>query len=540
MPKTNYNNAARGRHAAQDKTINQGKQGQPYGMPSNNRQYANPYPANGAYRNPAGYPGQQGGFSPEMHQRPKRKVGKVLGITFGVIFAILIAAYCGVALYFGSHFMPKTKLGSADVSLMSTSDVEKQLTSSLSDYKLSITGNGFNLSLTASDMGLTIDSSKVVKNALKTVNNWAWPIELTHSHDLTDAVVSSYNNSGLEQRISSAVSEFNATATQPINATVAYDSAKKAFSVSKETVGTALDVSKVVAAADQAVADLTTKVTLTSNELLQPTVLSTDSRLTTAVADANKMITADIKLTMGTSTAAEVNADIVSQWVTVDGDLKATLDEDAMYTWISDLASKCNTVGTTRTYTRADGKSITVSGGVYGWEIDSDSLIETVSEGVKAGTVETVEVPYVSSGDAYNGVGGRDWGNRYIDVDLAEQHVYFYDDSGTLVWESDCISGIPDGTHDTSTGVYWINQMQSPAKLTGYENGEKIYESQVTYWMPFDGNAIGLHDASWQPGFGGTMYADGYGSHGCVNLPVSAAAELYSLIHSGDVVVSHW
>ena len=158
----------------------------------------------------------------------------------------------------------------------------------------------------------------------------------------------------------------------------------------------------------------------------------------------------------------------------------------------------------------------------------------------EAGADYTVEIPNATSGDAYNGVGGRDWGNRYIDIDLAEQHVYFYDDSGALAWESDCISGIPDGTHDTSVGVFWMNAMQSPGKLTGYENGQKIYESTVQYWMPFDGNAIGLHDADWQPDFGGTMYKDGYGSHGCVNLPPAKAKELYSLIHSGDCVVSHW
>ena len=166
--------------------------------------------------------------------------------------------------------------------------------------------------------------------------------------------------------------------------------------------------------------------------------------------------------------------------------------------------------------------------------------MDLVINGVKEGLVETVEIPNATSGDAYNGVGGRDWGNRYIDIDLAEQHVYFYDDSGALAWESDCISGIPDGTHDTSVGVFWMNAMQSPGKLTGYENGQKIYESTVQYWMPFDGNAIGLHDADWQPDFGGTMYKDGYGSHGCVNLPPAKAKELYSLIHSGDCVVSHW
>ena len=140
----------------------------------------------------------------------------------------------------------------------------------------------------------------------------------------------------------------------------------------------------------------------------------------------------------------------------------------------------------------------------------------------------------------YNGAGAQDWGLRYCDIDLAEQYARFYDETGALIWESPIVSGIPDGVHDTSVGVYWLNQKASPSKLIGYENGKKIYESDVQYWMPFVGNVIGLHDADWQSSFGGTRYRDGAGSHGCVNLPPYKAAELYGIIQSGDVVVSHW
>ena len=40
--------------------------------------------------------------------------------------------------------------------------------------------------------------------------------------------------------------------------------------------------------------------------------------------------------------------------------------------------------------------------------------------------------------------------------------------------------------------------------------------------------------------FGGTLYQQGRGSHGCVNLPVGSAADLFGIIQSGDVVVCHW
>jgi lipoprotein-anchoring transpeptidase ErfK/SrfK len=46
----------------------------------------------------------------------------------------------------------------------------------------------------------------------------------------------------------------------------------------------------------------------------------------------------------------------------------------------------------------------------------------------------------------------------------------------------------------------------------------------------------GLHDASWRDEFGGDIYEED-GSHGCVNLPTSAAATLYDLVDYGTPVI---
>jgi lipoprotein-anchoring transpeptidase ErfK/SrfK len=71
------------------------------------------------------------------------------------------------------------------------------------------------------------------------------------------------------------------------------------------------------------------------------------------------------------------------------------------------------------------------------------------------------------------------------------------------------------------------------------DDGEPDYETPVTYWMPFVDNSIGFHDAYWRSSFGGTIYTYG-GSHGCINLPTSAAQSLYDIIEVGTVVVVHW
>lgn len=470
----------------------------------------------------------------------KRKALKIVGIVFGALFALLVVAYCAVAIYFNGRFMPHSTVGDMDVSLMTASEAEKVLGEAVDDYSLTIQGQGFKLSLTASDAGLQLDEKKVVQEMLSDVNPWLWPFEMNKQHDEGARLVATYNDSGLEQTVKSAVEKFNETAQQPVNATIAFDTAKNAYAVKAESTGTALDAGAVVKVADQSLAALDPVAKLAADQLLKPTVLSSDPALATAATNANTMIKADLVLTMAGSKAGEVNAALISQWITLGTDLSATLDEGALTAWVGSLAAACNTVGTERTYTRPDGKVVTVSGGTWGWQVDEASLLDIVKNGVASGQVGTVVVPCSQEGTAYNGAGGRDWGARYVDIDLAEQYARFYDASGAVVWETSVISGIPDGSHNTPTGVYQINGKQSPSKLIGYENGEKIYESTVQYWMPFVGNAIGLHDADWQPDFGGTMYKDGYGSHGCVNLPPSLAASLYGIIQTGDTVVCHW
>lgn len=475
-------------------------------------------------------------------EEPVRRRGalRILGIVLGIIAGLLLLVYVAGAIFFVGRFMPNTTLGSHDVSLKTATEVQSMLSDALDSYVLTVSGEGFSMDLSARDANVKLDGESIVDDMLSDTNPWLWPVEITKQRDETEKLAASYNESGLDTTVRTAIDNFNATATDPANATIAFNQDIDAFTVQPETVGTTLDADAVVKVVDEAVVSLQPAVRLTSDELVKPTVLSTDPQLKNAADAANQMIVSNMQLTMGGTVVGSVTPQLVSSWVRLGDDLSATLDDDALTTWVDGLVDSCTTVGTTRTYTRSDGKAVTVEGGVYGWKVDRDSLLSMVKEGVGKGTVGTFDVPCATTGTAYNGAGARDWGARYCDIDLSEQHARFYDETGALVWESDCVSGIPDGEHNTPTGVYWVNRKASPSKLIGYENGEKIYESTVQYWMPFVSNTIGLHDADWQSAFGGTRYRDGYGSHGCVNLPTSKAASLYGIIQSGDVVVCHW
>ena len=126
---------------------------------------------------------------------------------------------------------------------------------------------------------------------------------------------------------------------------------------------------------------------------------------------------------------------------------------------------------------------------------------------------------------------GEDIGSSYVEIDMGNQHLYLYID-GEIILESDFVSGNISRGFGTPAGVFGLTYKERNATLRG-EN----YTTPVDYWMPFNGG-IGLHDADWRSGFGGTIYKTN-GSHGCVNLPPSKTKELYDYLYKNVPVICH-
>ena len=126
------------------------------------------------------------------------------------------------------------------------------------------------------------------------------------------------------------------------------------------------------------------------------------------------------------------------------------------------------------------------------------------------------------------------YGLNYVEVDIGNQHVTLYENC-RKVMESACVTGIPNKARATHPGVFKIDYKQRNRILRGSQN---LYASFVNYWMPFDGG-IGLHDATWRGTFGGEIYKYS-GSHGCVNLPLSFAKNLYAHVYPGETVYVHY
>lgn len=464
-------------------------------------------------------------------------------VPFIVVLAIVVvlaAVYAGGALFFSSHYFPNTTLNNDDVSMQPADTLSNTIQDLVQNYSLTVEGEGFTYQFVKEDMSPNIDSQKIADDVVKSQNVALWPIEMFRDHDISGVLVATYDEADFSETLKDAVNTFNENQDPSKNATITYDDTAGTFKLVEEVYGTQLDVDKVVAKTGEAIKAMRTSCDLTDDDLIKPVVTINDSRTTEALNKAKELFSNDVTLTLNNSvTAATIDKPTIAKWLYIDpSDFAPKLDQDALTEWVSNATSGLNTVGSTRTWTREDGKVCTVSGGTYGWKVDTSSLGQTVYDTLSAGGATSIDIPCSQTGGQYNGAGKRDWG-AYVDIDLTEQTARYYDENGTLLHSCGIVSGLPKDGRDTPTGVYYLNSKASPQVLTGYNSkGEIEYETPVQYWMPFIGNSIGLHDATWQSSFGGTRYKTN-GSHGCVNLSLNDAKWFYENLGTGVCVITH-
>ena len=115
---------------------------------------------------------------------------------------------------------------------------------------------------------------------------------------------------------------------------------------------------------------------------------------------------------------------------------------------------------------------------------------------------------------------------NYIKISIKKQRLYYYVNK-ELVFTTPVTTGRYNAT---KTGNFKVLNKARNTTLKG-----KDYESKVQYWLGYNGNSFGIHDASWRSRFGTSDYYY-VGSHGCVNVPTKKMKKLYSMVEVGTPV----
>lgn len=428
----------------------------------------------------------------------RKKIAAIVG-------ASLAGVYVLGCLLFSFVCFPRTIVADTDLSFQTKHVMQLSLIPNAGEYVFKADGLDFELEIDGKAMDYNFDIDQVVDRVIEKKNPLAWPYEIFMVHDfMTDSVVS-FNKDVATSLAVPAIAAHNQKATPPENANLVCDPMTKDISIKDEVMGNTLDPDKTLASILGYIGSGRRHLECGEDEQVLPTLFADDDRCEDAIEQAKVLVESLLTLNMGGSIVSTLNLTTWVSWLQLKPNYVAGLNDELLNAWAVNLADQCDTLGKERHFVTPYGKSCTVKGGDnIGWQIDQEALKTLVATQAPLGKVQTLTVPCSSTLNGYGGPGQRDWGARYIDVDLSQQMARMYDDAGNMIWSSAIVSGKPG--KNTPIGVYTIKAKSSPSTLIGNidpATGKPEYETTVQYWMGFVGNSIGFHDATWQPTFGG-------------------------------------
>ena len=448
---------------------------------------------------------------------------------------LLTAGYIAAGVHFSDHFYPSTKFFGIKASGLTVEEVKRQVEKKVEGYQLQIKGrssggsnSGAGDRITADEVGMKYRDNGMIDRAMRQQYPAVWPAALlkTILAPNEETLGTEYDSSLADSVIRNLTVFDSSRVIKPRNAELKYTA--DGAVITKEVMGTRLDYDKTKTAIIHALNDGSTSINLEKEGLYQnPEVYADDDALNEKANALNQVLGANVTLEMGDQ-SVQINPEMTAEtFLSLDMDGNYYVDDSKVSSYIVKLADKTDTVGRKRTFHTSLGTTVELEGGDYGWTLDADSTAQELEEALKEKKKGTLEPVYFTTGLCRD---KNDIGNTYVEIDLTNQHMWFYKD-GSLIVDTPVVTGNPQKNNETPSGGVWsLKGKYRNATLKG-----EGYATPVDYWLPFNGG-VGIHDLQKRYYFGGSVY-NGAGSHGCINTPLAAVKLIYNGIGDGTPVV---
>ena len=457
----------------------------------------------------------------------KKSVKKGLIIGISSVAVLLAAAYAGVGYYFHDLFSPGTVINETNFSLGTADAAEEKIKEDAEDYLLAIHDREDRVTyISGKDIDYHYESDGSIQKVMDEQNSMLWPLYISKDHSHTVNVKLTYDESKLVKLVEGMDCFKEENIEKPEDAYLKYTD--NGYEIVPEKKGNQPLEEQIMLDVKAVIEERQAVLKLNDSDYMQPAVTSEDPKLQEKLQVTEKYKNMSITYEIEGSEQV-LDGQTILSWLTINDDLSVTVDPDMAASYAQQLASKYNTYAATRSFVTTNGDTIKIGGGDYGWVIDKKGEAARIIEDIEKGESVTREPEYEQRAFVE---GADDIGNTYIEIDYTNQHLWYYKD-GSILMDSDLVSGNLNNGNGSPDGVFKIISRQSPATLVGED-----YESDVTYFMPFAYN-VGLHDASWRSNFGGSIYKNS-GSHGCINLPYDAADTIYKNVELGTPVVAYY
>ena len=409
----------------------------------------------------------------------------------------------------GFAFLENTEVCGVNIGGMSPEAAITAISKRANAYELNLTVNGVEFTIPGEEMVLSFDENEFR----------SWTGDTAQPEGLIG-----YDAAALQAILEAALE------SEPIDSAVIFSEEKDAFICSASSAGMDVDLDAVMAAAEQAILNLNSDLSMTVEETVIPPILTENNG---ELAKARDVANAYLRtvpeyvfaLDRGETAVKSLTKETIASFIRIGDDFSVTVDENAIQTFASQLGDRYSSEARTGDFLTTGGSTVPLVVDYHGRCVDEAALAADISNCLTEGIGGTREAPYSATADVVE----LPFGGNYIEIDLTAQKLWVYKD-GLCVVESPVVSGCVADGRFTPNGVYAVYEREEDCWLTG-----PTWFDYVEYWLAFY-QSFGLHDASWRSEFGGDIYLY-EGSHGCPNLPPELADDVYNNAPLGTKVI---
>ena len=444
------------------------------------------------------------------------------------IILVLLIAYIGGGVYYKDHFLPKTTIGSIDISGNDIKEANDKIAKELQAKTITIKEKEETVTtFTPAQVEAEIDDTELLKQAKEEQGSWGWPVQIFQEKNIDNR---SSNIEYKEESLNAFLETLPLESKERVasqNAILVKDN--ESFVIQPEVLGTLIDKEVVKQKIIQSMTDGTDQVQL-EETYVKPSVTSEDETLHASLKKMDQLSNTIITYSIAGNEEIVPKEKIVT-WLTTDDKGEPSLNKEGITEYLETLHGKYATIGKARQFESTNRGTVEVPAGTYGWSIGTTDETENLASYILNG--EDVSVTPEINGSGYHD-DGSDIGSNYVEVDLQNQKMYMYK-NGEKVFDSVIVAGHPKTA--SPVGVFYAWDKVRDTTLVGYNpRREADYETPVKYWIPIDWSGIGIHDASWQNSFGSEQYLVN-GSNGCINTPPEVMEDFFNQLEVGMPVV---
>ena len=454
----------------------------------------------------------------------KNKSSRMLQIVIFICTLIIVLFAILAGMYSTKAFQYKTYINGIECSFLNIESTIDKLERKMNNAKLTlIFANNKQYTCLGTYFDIKVKNKKEIENTLfkqkEEDTNTQKTYNITELYSINEPKVKEYISS---------LSVFQSEMNDPENAYLEYDG-KNSVIIKEEKYGNKIDVE---AAYNFMISELKkgeTVIDFRKITNIEPKIKASDENLISQRDYINSILKTTITYKLYDGNTYKLDANVMKDWIYKDDDENYGIDLEKNITKFVENLNKKATYLLTSTKFNATGKGeISISFGRKTYAtVNKDKEIERIKEQLKKCESTEFEVTYNPFPD-YKNI------KTYVELDLSRQRVWMYV-NGKCILNTPCVTGNVAGGYATPPGIYYLTYKTTNTTLEGYNSDGSKYASPVTFWMPFNGG-IGFHDASWRSYFGGNIYMTN-GSHGCVNLPYSAAKTLYNNINTSVPII---